>query len=199
MTITFIWTNEYQLTATAGSGGSVTGDTNIWVTHGATATVQALPAAYYDFSHWDGVDGASNAMLSLPAFQPATLTAQFTPSLTAVGVPELWYVGFGIAIDDSGDGDGDRALNWQEYRAGTDPTNAASAFRIAGLSTGAPPQTITLHSTRSNRYYRVLAGTRPDAVTNQVAAGPGTEPRTELSISNAPATGFLRGQVEDVP
>jgi len=44
-----------------------------------------------------------------------------------------WLQQYGLPIDrttDSDDPDGDRSNNWQEWRAGTDPTNALSTLRL---------------------------------------------------------------------
>jgi hypothetical protein len=93
--------------------------------------------------HFTGVDGALDdttdyAMESFPgyawvgsaALQPASITSDewklhFFGSLTN-----------SLAGDDV-DADGDGVPNWQEYLAGTDPTNPLSVFQFggAGLST----------------------------------------------------------------
>jgi hypothetical protein len=39
-----------------------------------------------------------------------------------------------LGVDPDSDADGDRATNLQEYQAGTNPTNAASAFRLLSAS-----------------------------------------------------------------
>jgi hypothetical protein len=56
------------------------------------------------------------------------------------GMPDNWERGYGFETnnpaDDLLDADGDRMLNWQEYVAGTDPTNAASYLRIDAITFG---------------------------------------------------------------
>ncbi|MBN1670771.1 MAG: hypothetical protein JXR37_07055, partial [Kiritimatiellae bacterium] len=55
------------------------------------------------------------------------------------GVPDWWELEFfaGVTNAEAGaDGDDDNQTNYAEWLAGTDPTNAASVFRIAGFQTG---------------------------------------------------------------
>lgn len=52
----------------------------------------------------------------------------------ADGLPDTWETDYGFnstnATDRTGDADGDTMLNWQEYVAGTDPTNALSNLKL---------------------------------------------------------------------
>jgi predicted acyl esterase len=51
----------------------------------------------------------------------------------AFGVPGSWLIGHGLAASQSNalaDFDGDHMANWEEYIAGTEPTNQASALRF---------------------------------------------------------------------
>ncbi len=65
---------------------------------------------------------------------------------TAMGVPVEWYQQHGLEQEegqnwndlDFGDADDDGALNWQEYYAGTDPTNAQSRLRITKIEAASP-------------------------------------------------------------
>jgi hypothetical protein len=54
------------------------------------------------------------------------------------GLPDNWEAAYGAAsggnLDRLGDADGDGMLNWQEYEAGTNPTNAASYLKIDSIS-----------------------------------------------------------------
>lgn len=60
-------------------------------------------------------------------------------SLTTNGTPIVWLEKHGLGngrydVADQSDIDEDGFSTWQEYRAGTNPTNAASVFKIIGLS-----------------------------------------------------------------
>lgn len=72
------------------------------------------------------------------------------------GTPYAWLAQHGLATNETGElyDEGDGVPAWQEYVADTDPTNAASVFRITGPFL-LPPWTVHFDS-RSNRLYRVL-------------------------------------------
>ena len=81
------------------------------------------------------------------------------PALTALGTPYEWLTQYNLTDGDltfdeaeALDSDGDSFFNWQEFIAGTDPTNAASAFRILGVDPG-PPVTVTFEPATPARDY----------------------------------------------
>ena len=91
--------------------------------------------------HFQGVDGAPDettdyAMESFPGYAWVGGPAQQPASITS----DEWKLRFfgsltNSAAGDDVDADGDGALNWQEYLAGTDPTKPESVLRFgsAGL------------------------------------------------------------------
>lgn len=60
-------------------------------------------------------------------------------SYTAHGTPTLWLDAYGVVAGDyeaadATDSDNDGMANWQEYWAGTNPTNTASVFKVTSIS-----------------------------------------------------------------
>ena len=73
-----------------------------------------------------------------------------------------WLASYGLPSDGSADyldSDGDGLNNWQEYLAGTIPTNASSVFRITGGQLLAGGQFVLRWLSVSNRLYDVMRGT----------------------------------------
>jgi hypothetical protein len=85
-----------------------------------------------------------------------SVTASFAPNVTTnTATPEWWLAQYGLtnfnaaAVEDA---DHDGLLTWQEYIAGTNPTNPDSSFRITGNSVNAQGAVIRW-SSASNRFY----------------------------------------------
>lgn len=136
MTLTWQWTTQYLFTVTSSVGGSVTGSPAGWYAPDQSVNITAVPTAYYHFDRWEGDAGSgSNQVLSLTMNQPRTVTPVFSVNRTAQGVPETWLAQFDITSNftaaAAADADGDGVVTWQEYIAGTNPTNPASVFRIS--------------------------------------------------------------------
>jgi len=62
------------------------------------------------------------------------------PDTDGDGIPDAWEAQFGFNTNSAADGlidsDGDTMLNWQEWIAGTEPTNAASYLKFDALEAG---------------------------------------------------------------
>ncbi|MDA0989735.1 MAG: S8 family serine peptidase, partial [Verrucomicrobia bacterium] len=74
---------------------------------------------------------------------PGDFHAIFAANLTTNGVAESWLVAHGLTNSDfeveaMTDQDLDRMLAWEEFIAGTDPTNAASVFKFDGILSDGP-------------------------------------------------------------
>lgn len=66
-----------------------------------------------------------------------------TGALTPQGVPYGWYQGYQLPVDDFADVDLDGRSGWEEFAAGTNPTNALSQFRVIEVKTLGPNLSIS--------------------------------------------------------
>lgn len=124
-------------------------------------------------------------------------------SADPAGTPHSWLTQYGLTnfnADALADMDGDGLLTWQEYVAGTDPTNPVCVFQINGVE-AAPQGAIIRWSSVSNRFYdldwttNLLEGF---AVLPGATNLPATPP--ENSYTNPPDSGvssFYRGHVHE--
>ncbi|HEY9174666.1 MAG TPA: SUMF1/EgtB/PvdO family nonheme iron enzyme [Verrucomicrobiae bacterium] len=117
--------------------------------------VTNLTKCFYDL----GVDNSLYAQPGGPSFiiENSNAVASVLTELPH-GTPITWLnqYGFttGLVLAEITDHDGDGMPTWQEYLAGTNPTNAASVFRMQGAAPEAGGWRITFN-TESNRLYRV--------------------------------------------
>jgi hypothetical protein len=108
-----------------------------------TVSFQVPPGAGQDASyalHFSGVDGAPDSSTeyefeSHPGYVWVMSAAQQPASITS----DEWKIAFFGSLTnsqagDNVDADGDGALNWQEYLAGTNPTNALSCLKFSSAS-----------------------------------------------------------------
>jgi len=119
----------------------------------ATTLAGHLATNIYSPENWAALHAAKadGDMAINAAGDPAGVTAAkesalaamdlVPPVSTALGTPVAWYQIRGITPQgtddwdavDHYDSDGDSKLNWQEYVAGTDPTNPLSLFKIVTI------------------------------------------------------------------
>jgi hypothetical protein len=128
--LTWLWATQYQLTTAAGPNGSVTIGSG-WQPMGAATRITAVASPYYHFATWSGDAGGTSNPLELLMDAPKSVTANFAANVTTThATPEAWLAQHGITANfdqrSLDDADHDGLANWQEYVAGTDPTNAAS-------------------------------------------------------------------------
>jgi hypothetical protein len=75
------------------------------------------------------------------------------------GTPVPWLMTYGYSANftnaEVADPDNDGVLNWQEYRAGTNPTNAASRFVMSGLAQLPDGHAVISFNSSINRFYRL--------------------------------------------
>lgn len=116
--------------------GTITGG-NKWVSSGTNVTIQATPSAFYSFGGWAGdVAGVTtnSATVAVTVTNDRTLTGNFVPVLAVNQTPQSWLAAYyttnnydNAALSDT-DKDGMKA--WEEYQAGTVPTDSNSYFAV---------------------------------------------------------------------
>ncbi|HBA84708.1 MAG TPA: hypothetical protein DCZ95_11495 [Verrucomicrobia bacterium] len=137
--LSWLWTTNYRLEASAAAHGGVTPGSG-WQAFGGSITLTAAPDAYYHFAQWSG-DVEPSDLLSNPLLvamdRPKNLTAEFAANTVTNGVPQWWLADYGLTNDFENDAladqDGDGLLTWAEYIAGSNPTNASSYPKIGRI------------------------------------------------------------------
>jgi uncharacterized repeat protein (TIGR02543 family) len=133
-TLVWLWATNYLLKVDTIGNGSVS-TSNVWLASGTPFQVSVTPDPYYHFAGWSGhAEGETSNPLTLAMNSARSVTANFLPNLTPnTSTPEYWLAQYGLTnfnTDALADADLDGMKTWQEYIAGTDPTNAASKFQI---------------------------------------------------------------------
>ena len=152
--------------------------TNGWLSAGSNITVTALPDLYYHFAYWTGDVPSSQTNsnpLPLTMDRPSTIAATCSANQTTNGTPLWWLAKYALATNDAGAlyDEGDGVPAWMEYMADTDPTNAASYFRMTGV-TNLPPWTIYFDSSSDRAYTLSWCSNLVDGIWTNV---PGQESR----------------------
>lgn len=139
-TITWVWTTNFWLTLNVAASGT-TDVPSGWYETGTVQVVTATPFSGGSFTGWSGdTNGCTvnSNLISVPMSRPRSITASFTDGASPHGVPASWFSQHGLtnnppAVEELIDRDGDGALSWEEYVAGTDPTNPASRFCVSNI------------------------------------------------------------------
>ena len=153
------------------------------------ATSSAYDRAFVRFS--DGTNGSPYVEIRV-----VSLLADQNPGGVSDGLPDAWVAQYfgsaGASVNPAADADGDGVSNLNEFRLGTNPTNAASVLRFtatsaAGLNWLATPYEV----------YEVQGTTN---FTNWVRVGnPVVPTTTNGSFTNFPAGNRMFFRVERVP
>jgi hypothetical protein len=184
--------SSHTLTGSAGVHGAVTpSSTN--VASGGSADFVVTADSYYRIASLttNGTDvvGMSFDNNSTAAgftwsnvLADGTLAATFTAQVSTdpAGTPHSWLAQYGLTnyeADAVADADGDGLLSWQEYIAGTNPTNSASGLWLVSAGTTAQSATIVRWPSVSGRFYN-LSRTTNLLEPFTVPAGAGNMPAT---------------------
>jgi hypothetical protein len=138
-----------------GTAASTPAETNFYPMQFVCLT--ATPSNLWYFDSWSGAAGGTSNPVGVWMTNDLAVTAVFKPFVATNGVPLWWLAQYGLSTNDAGalaDSDNDGCLNWQEYIAGTNPTNAASRFLIRSNGFGTNGSWLSFPAA-SNRIYGV--------------------------------------------
>jgi parallel beta-helix repeat protein len=160
--VTWNWQTNYWLhTAANGSGTVDVADS--WRPYGTNVVINATPNRYYHLGLWSGdTNGSPTGSNSITVIMNSSraIIANFATNYAPLGTPEWWLGSFGLtnqspAAEETMDSDGDGQLNWQEWVAGTIPTNALSVFEITGIASPGNGRLPVTFSSVSGRVYNI--------------------------------------------
>jgi hypothetical protein len=163
--LTWNWKTQYWLDTGAGAGGRVD-EPDQWVDAGDVITVTAQPDVYYHVDSWtgdtEGTTLSGNAM-DVPMTQARAIFTLFAENISSNGVPQKWFIEQGLGDDWATAGlldqDHDGMLSWQEWVAGTSPTNTADVVKMGMTVQSVGNESMLVWSSVSNRVYKVWRST----------------------------------------
>lgn len=137
-TLTWQWNTEYWLFVDDDGNGNIGTIGYGWKDSGAQFQITATPNTNYLFSHWSGDVPPANTNdnpLSIIMNQPRTIMANFklNPDQDTDNIEDSWEIthfGSTTNCDETTDYDSDGMLDWEEFIAGTCPTNDSSLLTI---------------------------------------------------------------------
>ncbi len=166
------------------AGGSVSGCGMYDV--GSQQTLIATPWQYYHFAGWGGqTNGCSIAsnQMSVVVDGEKVMTAYFADDRATNSTPHWWLAQYGLTnfnTDALQDDDHDGMSAWQEWLAGSDPTNKDSVFRFEHAESVEGQRMVIRWPSTSSRFYDLSRATNLIAGTNSFVVLP--------DASNMPAT-----------
>ena len=143
-TLTWNWAMRHKLTVTISGNGVVSNmPAGPWYYTNETVSLTAYGQNGSIFTGWSGeTNGAiinTNQLIFTNMATPRYVTANFVGGVTHTpkGTPYVWIQHYyGVTNYDAVDLldlDGDGLLTWEEYIAGTDPTDSNSVFQVLSI------------------------------------------------------------------
>ncbi|MFO7869888.1 MAG: right-handed parallel beta-helix repeat-containing protein [Kiritimatiellia bacterium] len=191
----------FSLTVNTNGGGTVSNDPGkAFYDPADIVNLTASPSNYWYFSAWSNDIAGTNLFTNILITGNMIVNAGFYYPVVTNGVPVGWLIEHGLGTNDAAaidDEDGDFSLNWEEYYAGTVPTNDSSVLSISSVLPTGTNMEVRWQSV-SNRYYTIekcsnLLNAGWDPVTNRIR---GTEPLNTLTVGTSSARSFYRIKVE---
>ena len=163
--LTWNWKTQYWLDTDAGAHGQVD-EPDQWVDADDVIAVTAQPEVYYHIDSWTG-DTADTSLvgdtLTVPMTRARAIFTLFAENISPNGVPQQWFDEQGLEGDWETigllDQDNDGMLSWEEWVAGTAPTNAADVLKIDMEVHAVGANSMLAWKSVSNRVYKVWRST----------------------------------------
>jgi hypothetical protein len=196
-TLTWDWRTQYVLHASAGLNGWVD-QAEQWVDSGSSGTVTAGASNYYHFGGWSGdTNGCTtNAdQITVPMAAPRQVVASFSANMATNNTPHWWLVQYNLETNDTDalHDDGDDMPAWQEYLAGTDPTNADSVLAVTNITvSGAGVRVDWKGGSEVTQYLETRASLATGEWTAIRTNAPSTPTATNYTHSSSNPAGFYR-------
>ena len=186
-----VYTNVYVIAAAGGDGGSISPAGRALVVSGGTVSITVRASNYFHIAalFTNGSPAVITNSIQLNCVwtnisDDGTFQASFAPNFATNAVPEWWLALHGWTNNfdaaATNDADGDRVATWEEYYAGTDPTNGSSFFQCLEISQTNFPilGNIVRWNSVSGRFYAIDGSTNLSAgwqvLTNGLAAPAGS-------------------------
>jgi len=168
---------------------------------GSNVALTATASNYYHFMTWTGDVVSAQNPVTVTMDSNKSVQAVFAENLLTNGTPAWWMAQYGLGTNDAAandDSDGDGLKNWEEWIAGTVPTQFVSRLVISNLAFQIPNLVITW-SAVSGRLYSVYWTTNllngfNSNLANDITGGNFTDRN-----HNAEQSGFYRIRVRIQP
>lgn len=157
------------ITTLTDPNGSISPSGSVTVLYGSNQNFVCSPSRYYHNGdvYVNGTNmGTMTNYLWPDVRSNGTIYATFRPDLTTTNSTPLWWLNQMLGVTDSFDAaeftdtDGDGYKAWEEYFAGSVPTNPQSVFHVTGMARVGGNRTVSLTwPTLSNRSYAVTWST----------------------------------------
>jgi len=159
-------TVSWTITVQTVTNGTISPSGSITVANGASTNFSISANAYYQIQNVlvDGLPvGATNQYMFSNVTTNHTISASFVALLAAHGTPLWWLAQYGYTNNfdaaELADPDYDGLPTWQEYLAGTNPTNSASVLKCTSAQTttaaGGTNKMVLVWSSQAGKVYTI--------------------------------------------